>query len=110
MKIIKWTAVAVTALFVLMNLGAVVEPDVDAPYRVVAVVLAIGGVAAAVGLGANQPWGRPAVILVGALNVVTALAGLFTNQEGAVIGVVVGGLGVILGALAADEARRPAGV
>ena len=109
MKVIKWAAVAVTTLFVLMNLGAVFQPEVDTPYRIVAAVLALVGAAAAIGLGANQSWGPTAIIVVGGLNVVTAITGLFADQEGAVIGVVVGGLGVVLGALVGGGgAKRPA--
>ena len=107
MKILKWAAVAVTALFVAMNLGAVPDGDIDTGYRVVAAVLAVAGLVAAVGLGMNQSWGRAAIIVVGGLNVLTAVTGFFTEQEGVVIGIVVGGLGVILGALAAGDTRRP---
>jgi hypothetical protein len=99
MTVIRWAAVAVTALFVLMNTGAVLEPEVDTGYRVVAAVLAIAGAVAAVMLGTNQARGRAAIITVGGLNVLTAITGLFTNQEGAVVGIVVGGLGVLLGML-----------
>lgn len=99
MTFIRWSAVAVTALFSLMNIGAVVQPEVDSRYRIVAAVLALAGAAAAVTLGTNQAGGRVAVITVGGLNILTAITGLFTDQEGAVVGIVVGGLGVILGIL-----------
>ncbi len=108
MKILKWAAVAVTALFALMNLGAVLEPDLETPYRAVAAILGVAGVAAAAGLGFSQPWGTRAVIAVGALNVVMAITGLFTDQQGAVIGIVVGGLGVALGALTGETKTRMA--
>jgi hypothetical protein len=110
MKILKWAAVAVTALFALMNLGAIFEPDVTTPYRIIAAPLFLAGVAAAFGLGASQPWGRAAIIVVGGLNVVTAITGFFTDQNGAVIGVVVGGLGVVLGVLAGTENKHAAAV
>ena len=103
MKIMKWAAVAVTALFVLMNLGAVPDSSIDAPYRVVASVLAILGAGAAIGLATNRPWGRLAVVGVGALNVITAITGVFTDQQGVAIGVVVGALGVLLGGLTAPD-------
>lgn len=106
MKILKWAAVAVTALFALMNLGVVLHPDGGMPYRVLAAVLAIVGLAAAVGLATNQAWGRVGVIAAGGLNVIAAIIGSLTGQEGAVIGVVVGGLGVVLGALAAGDTKR----
>lgn len=106
MKILKWAAVAVTALFALMNLGAVLDGDVDTPYRVVAAALCTAGAAAAIGLSANQSWGSAAVIVVGGLNVVTAITGLFADQDGAVIGIVVGVLGVVVGTLASGDTKR----
>ncbi len=106
MKIVTWAAVAVTALFALMNVGAVLEPGVDAPFRVVGAVLAVVGAGAAVGLGTRRSWGAPAVVVAGALNVAAALAGLFAHEEGAGLGLVVGGLGVLLGALAARGSTR----
>lgn len=109
MKILTWAAVAVTALFALMNLGAVPQSESDTPYRIIAAALGLAGIAAAVGLAANQPWGRPAVIAVGALNAITAITGLFADQDGAVIGLVVGGLGVVLGLLAGST-KHPAAV
>jgi hypothetical protein len=109
MKIVKWAAVAVTALFVLMNAGAVLDPgtDVATPYRVVAAVLALAGVVAVVGLAMNATWGKAAVIVVGGLNLATSITGLFTDLDGSALGIVVGGLGVVLGALA--QVRPKAG-
>ncbi|GAB3197810.1 hypothetical protein GCM10027062_10420 [Nocardioides hungaricus] len=105
MKILTWAAVAVTALFTLMNLGAVFEPDAAIPYRVVAAVLGLAGAAAAVGLATTQTWGKPAVVAVGVLNVVAAIIMVFTGQQGAAIGIVVGGLGAALGALADGDLK-----
>lgn len=105
MKILKWAAVGVTALFALMNFGALADADIDTAYRIVGGVLGLAGVVAAVGLGANRRWGKPAVIAVGALNVLAAISGLFTHQDGSVIGIVIGGLGVALGALTASDLR-----
>lgn len=107
MKIVKWAAVAVTALFVLMNAGAVPTADLATPYRVVAAVLALAGVVAVVGLGMNATWGKAAVIVVGGLNLATSITGLFTDLDGSALGIVVGGLGVVLGAL--TQARPKAG-
>jgi hypothetical protein len=106
MKIVKWAAVAVTGLFVLMNLGAVLEPDVDTPFRVFGAVLGLAGAAAAVGLGTSQSWGRAAVIGVGVLNVIGSVVALLADQQGAGIGIVVGGLGAVLGLLAGPESKR----
>lgn len=108
MKSIMWAAVAVTALFVLMNAGAVFQPGTNTPYRVIGAVMAVAGATAAFGLALGLSWGRAAVVVVAAVNAAIAVVGLFTDVEGAVIGLVVGGLGVVLGALAGTPARQPA--
>lgn len=109
MKILTWAAVAVTALFALMNLGASVvsHTGVDTWQRIVAGLLCAAGVAAAIGLATTRSWGRVAVIAVGAVNVLVSLIALVTDQEGAVVGIVVGGLGVLFGALVRSD-QRPA--
>jgi len=103
MRIVKWAAVAVTVLFVLMNLGAAVDATQDGWVRVAGGVLAAAGIVAAAGLASTRPWGRAAVIAVGAGNVAAAVVGLFTGHEGSVIGLVVGGLAVLLGAFAGSR-------
>jgi hypothetical protein len=100
MKMLKWAAVAVTVLFVLMNLGAAVDASQDGWVRVVGGVLGVAGIVAAAGLATSRAWGRAAVITVGAGNVAAAVIGLFAGQEGSVIGLVVGGLAVLLGVFA----------
>lgn len=106
MKLIRWAAVAVTVLFTLMNLGAAVDPTQQSGVRVVGAVLFVAGAAAATGLALNRVWGRSAVIAVGGLNVAASLVAMATGQEGSVIGLVVGGLGVLLGVLAGREAQQ----
>ena len=103
MKLIRWAAVAVTALFVLMNIGVVVDPDMDTWIRIVGAGLALVGIPAVIGLAMDLPWGRPAVIGVGALNVAGAVAGIIADLDGGAIGLVVGGLGVVLGAFSAPS-------
>ena len=106
MKIVKWAAVIVTALFVLMNLGVAFDPDQDDWVRVVGGVLAAVGIPALIGLATAQDWGRPAVVAVGLLNAAGGVAALVDDQEGAVIGIVVGGLGALLGFLSGREAME----
>ena len=108
MNIIRWAAAAVTGLFVLMNLGAAIDPTQADWVRIASAALGIAGAVAAVGLASNRAWGRPAVIAVGALNVCDAAAALFTGEPGVVAGVVVGGLGVLLGVLAGTTPRANA--
>ena len=107
MKIVKWAAVLVTALFALMNLGAVPQSSLDTWLRVVGAVMALAGAAAAIGLAASLAWGKSAVIGVGAVNVAIAVISLITGAEGAAIGLVVGGLGVALGLLTPARETRP---
>ena len=106
MKIIRWAAFAVTVLFALMNLGAAIDPEQQGWVRVVGAVLAVAGAVAATGLALNRAWGRAAVIAVGALNVAAALVAMVNDEDSFVIGLVVGGLGVLLGALAGREAEQ----
>lgn len=105
MKLIRWAAVAVTALFALMNLGAALDPEQEGWVRAVGAPLALAGVVAAVGLARDAGWGRPAVIAVGALNVAGGIAALVADEPGGAVGIVVGGLAVILGALSGQEGR-----
>ena len=107
MQIIKWAAVAVTALFALMNVGAVAESELDASLRAGAAVLAVIGAVAAFGLATDRSWGRVAVVAAGALNVAAAALAMVADEPGAVIGIVVGGVGVVLGALAPSASERP---
>ncbi|RYP82859.1 hypothetical protein EKO23_20890 [Nocardioides guangzhouensis] len=111
MNLIRWAAVAVTGLFVLMNLGTALAEDQTTWIRIAGVTLAVVGAAAAAGLALDRTWGRPAVIGVGAANVVAAFIALLTDESGFVVGLVMGGLAVLLGALAstgADHKMAPA--
>ena len=99
-NIIRWAAVVVTALFVLLNLGVTVDPDASAALRIGAGVMLVAGAFAAAGLARSAEWGRPAVAVVGALNAAGGVAALVADEPGGGIGVVLGGLAVVLAALA----------
>lgn len=105
MKTIRWAAVAVTTLFVLMNLGAAADTAQPGWVRAGGAVLVLLGAAAAVGLARALPWGRPAVIGVGVLNAAGAIAVLVADEDGFVPGIIVAGLAVVLGAL--TDGGRP---
>lgn len=106
MKMIRWAAIAVTALFVLLNLGAAFDPEQFDSVQIAGGLLAAAGIPAAVGLALRTSWGRVAVIGVGVLNVLAAVGAIVADVEGARIGIVVGGLGAVLGALS-DDAKDP---
>ncbi|HYG94530.1 MAG TPA: hypothetical protein VD859_13190 [Nocardioides sp.] len=110
MKIIRWAAILVTALFALMNLGAVGDADAETWVRAVGVVLAVLGLGAAAGLALNQSWGGAAVVAVGLLNIVAAVVALGTSEAGGGVGIAVGALGAILGFFSNEHDRDPARV
>ena len=106
MKIIRWAAVAVTALFVLMNVGAAIDPEQAGWVRIGGAALALAGLVAGLGLVLNRRWGWICVVAVGVLNCLGAVAALAFGVEGFVPGLVVGGLAVLLGALARPTAHQ----
>ena len=114
MRIIRWAAVAITVLMSLMNLGAALgsgDDKLSVPVVVAIAVLTVAGFAAAIGLAMHTTWGRPAVLAVGALNLLAAIIALFNGGEGAVIGLVVSALILLLGGLSTDSGlgRRTTG-
>lgn len=111
MKAIRWAAAAVTALMSLMNIPVAFDRDVDIPTAVAwaATVVGVLGLVAAAGLLRRASWGRPAVLAIGAVNLVGAVVALANEWEGAVIGLVVSLLILGLGFLAdRDAAPAPA--
>lgn len=106
MKTLRWAAVAVTALFVLMNLGAALDPEQAGWIRGFGSVAAVLGAVAAFGFARGLAWGRAAVVGVGALNAVGAVAALIADEDGFVPGIIVAGLAVALGVLADDGRTR----
>jgi hypothetical protein len=113
MKFVRWAAAAVTILMSLMNLPVAIdapELKIPAPVAWAITVLGVLGIAAAIGLIVRASWGRSAVLAVGAVNAVGAVIALVTGIEGAVIGLVVSTLILVLGFLTsdADSSRVPA--
>jgi len=113
-KIVKWTAVTLTALFALLNLGAAPDSSQADGLRILGVVLGVAGVTAAVGLATSRTWGRTAVLIVGAFNLAAATVSLFVAANGldtgaSITGMVLGVVCVALGALVQTEAAmKPA--
>lgn len=99
MTIVKWAAVAVTALMGLMNLGVAPDDSFGTGWRVAGVVFFVAAAVAVVGLARNLTWGRAAGVAVGAANAVAAFVGAASDIEGWQIGLVVAGLGAVLSAL-----------
>ncbi|HEY6748344.1 MAG TPA: hypothetical protein VI357_21825 [Mycobacteriales bacterium] len=110
MKAIRWAAVAATALISLMNVPVVFEGNDDeiaTPLAVVIGLVGLAGLVAAFGLARRLPWGRPAVLAIGVLNLAGAVVALANSWDGAAIGLVVSLLVVGFGWFAETE-RAPA--
>ncbi len=102
MSVVRWAAAAVTILMSLMNLPFVVtDGGSDFPLAVNAAISLLGvvGIVSAIGLLRKAPWGRPAVLAIGAINLAGAIAAFVTGMDGAFIGLVVSSLIVVLGLL-----------
>jgi peptidoglycan/LPS O-acetylase OafA/YrhL len=109
-KTIRWAAVAATILMALMNVPVVFEGDDDeiaTPLAVVIGLVGIAGLVAAVALARRLPWGRPAVLAIGVLNLAGAVVALAQGWDGAAIGLVVSLLAVGFGWFSETE-RAPA--
>jgi hypothetical protein len=108
MNAVRWAAVAATALMSLMNVPVAVDRgEVPVGAAWAATVLGVVGLVAAVGLSRRQPWGRPAVLAVGALNLAGAIVAVVNDWDGAAIGLTVSVVLLVLAFLTpAQDARR----
>jgi hypothetical protein len=98
MSIVKWAAIAVTLLMGLANLGQIAQ-DANVGWKILGLVLAAAALVAVVGVVARRSWGAPAVIAIGAVNLVGAIIAAVSGVEGWQIGVVLSALGIIFGAV-----------
>jgi hypothetical protein len=106
-KAIRWAAVAATVLMSLMNLPVgleAAEQDIPVALAWGASALGVLGLVAAAGLARRAPWGRPAVLAVGAVNAAGAVAAVVRDQEGAFVGLAVSAAILVLGAFATERA------
>jgi hypothetical protein len=89
----------------LMNLPFAVdsgEQTIPAALAWAVTGLGVLGIVAAIGLLRRASWGRPAVLAVGAVNAVGAVIALVTDVEGAIIGLTLSVLILVLGSLTSD--------
>lgn len=101
----RYATAAVTVLMSLMNLPFASTADVPAPVGWLVTVLGVLGIAAAIALLRRQGWAPWAVTAVGVLNLLGAVPAVAMDREGAVTGIVVSTVIVVLGVACL---RRPA--
>jgi hypothetical protein len=106
MKIVKWGAVVLEALNILMALGSVPSSTEPAWLRAGAGVAAVLGVVVIAGLIKRTAWGAPAGVAAGLLSVAGGIAMIATNENGGEIGLVVGALIAILCGFSLQRAAR----
>jgi hypothetical protein len=107
MRIVRYLAVAATALMSLMNLPIAFTDGagIPAPLAWAVTLLGVAGLVVAVALARGVSWAAPAAVAVGLANVAGAVAALVQQSDGAVIGLVVS---TVMTALALAVARtRP---
>lgn len=105
MKTIRILAIVPLALMSLMNVG---YPFDSHPVALSAAVVALGvaGFGAVYGLARNTSWGIPAALTVAGFNVIGAVIALANDAEGAMIGLVVSGIALLLALALSSSARR----
>ncbi len=104
MAIVKWAAIGVTLLMGLANFAQIAQ-DLNAGWKILGLVLAFAALVAVVGFVARKSWGIPAVIAIGAVNLVAAIIGAVAGVDGWPVGLVLAALGILLGAVYAPTAR-----
>ncbi|MGI5240906.1 hypothetical protein [Dactylosporangium sp. CA-139066] len=106
MRTIRYSAAAVTIVMSLLNLPIAFDDGgagIPAPLAWLVSMLGVAGIVAAVALLRSAALAVPAVITVGALNLVGAVVELVRKSDGAIIGLV---LSVVGTALAVAYAMR----
>jgi hypothetical protein len=108
MKFVRILAIVPLALVSLLNVGYPfgTDPKPDVALAVGAVMLGLAGFAAAFGLARNTTWGIPAALAVAGINVVAAIVALVSDTEGAIVGLVVSSLALVLAFIAGSGERK----
>ena len=115
MKIVRYLAVAATALMSMMNLPIAFDDGgagIPRPLAWVVTLLGVAGLVVAVALLRGVSWAAPAAVAVGLANVAGAVAALIQQSDGAVIGLVVSTMMTVLAVLVARAGsmrRAPVG-
>jgi hypothetical protein len=107
-KLVRILAIVPLILMSLMNVGYPFGTDSkpDVALAVAVLVLGVAGFVAAFGVARNTTWGIPAALAVAGINVVAAIIALVSGSEGAIIGLVVSSLALVLAFVAESGARK----
>jgi hypothetical protein len=99
MKAIRWAAVTATALMSLLNLPGAFDRELTTPHWATRLATGVGvaGLVAAFGLARRLPWGRPAVLATGVVNLAGAIAALAAGWEGGATGLGISLVILVLG-------------
>lgn len=108
MKLVRILAIVPLALVSLMNVGFIfgTDPKPALLVAIAALVLGLAGFVAAFGLARNTTWGIPASLAVSGINVVGAIIALVSDSEGAIVGLVVSALALVLAFVASSGQRK----
>lgn len=106
MKIVKWSAVVLEALNILMALGSVPNSSEPGWLRIGAGVAAVLGIAVIFGLIRRTAWGAPGGVAAGLLSVAGGIAMITTDENGGEIGLVIGALVTLLCLLTLKNTAR----
>jgi hypothetical protein len=110
MHLVRILAIVPLALMSLFNIGYSfgTHPEPDVAPAMAAALLGLAGVVAALGLARNTTWGIPAALAVAGVNVVGAIIALVTGGEGAVLGLGVSSVALVLAFVVGSTGRRAA--
>jgi hypothetical protein len=109
MKFVRILAIVPLVLVSLLNVGYPfgTDPKPDVALAVGALVLGLAGFAAAFGFARDTRWGIPAALAVAGINVVAAIIALVSDSDGAIVGLVVSAVALVL-AFVAGSGRSKA--
>ena len=110
MKLVRILAIVPLALISLMNVGYPfgTDPKPDLGLAIAVAVLGLAGFVATFGLARDTTWAISAVLAVGGVNVVGAIIALVSDAEGAIAGLVVSSLALVLAFIAGSAGRKAA--
>lgn len=108
MKFLRILGTVPLAAVSLLNVGYAftADPKPGPALAIAAMALGIAGFVAAFGLARNTTWGIPAALAVGAVNVVGAIVALVSDSEGAIVGLVISSLALVLAFVAGVDRRK----